>query len=73
MKKNKVIAKATLNKSLTKMDDNTDRGLTNVELSKPILICMISSAAYSMYSRKKNHDLMVILLRDIKKALEEKK
>ena len=26
-----------------------------------------------MYSRKKNHDLMAISLRDIKKALEEKK
>ena len=55
------------------MDNNTDRGLINVELSKLILICIISSAAYSMYSRKKNHDLMVISLRDIEKALEEKK
>ena len=55
------------------MDDNTDKGLINVELSKLILICIISSAAYSMYSRKKNHDLMAILLRDIKKALKKRK
>ena len=55
------------------MDNNTDGGLTNIELSKLILICMISSAAYSMYSWKKNYDLMAISLRDIEKALEKKK
>ena len=44
-----------------------------MELSKLILICIISSAAYSMYSRKKNYDLMIISVRDIKKALEKKK
>ena len=34
---------------------------------------MISSAIYGMYSQKKNHDLMAILLRNIKKALKKKK
>ena len=32
------------------MDNNTDKGLTNMELSKPILIYIISSAAYGMYN-----------------------
>ena len=33
---------------------------------------MISAAAFAMYSRKKNHELLMISLRDIKKALSNK-
>ena len=44
-----------------------------IELSKSISIYIISAATYGIYSRKKNHNLIAILLRDIEKALEEKK
>ena len=33
---------------------------------------MISAAAFAMYSRKKNHELLAISLRDIEKALSDK-
>ena len=33
---------------------------------------MISAAAFAIYSYKKNHELLTISLRDIKKALSDK-
>ena len=40
---------------------------------KSLNICMIGAAAYAMYSRKKDHQLLAISLRDIDKALNERK
>ena len=40
---------------------------------KALDLCIIGVAIYAWYSKKKDYELMAVLLRDIDKALEQKK
>ena len=56
-------------------DDSETSSQDNKTLTKgtkPLQINMISAAAFAIYSRKKNHELLAISLRDIEKALSDK-
>ena len=46
--------------------------IASTQGTKPLQINMISAAVFAMYSRKKNHELLTISLRDIEKALSNK-